>query len=409
MACAFDEQWELAPAPRHKKKLLRHVRHSWLREPVPHPDDLSESKKALKVVADASLEECLDEMLSERQDATSSLTSSRKLDKQWSSLLSTARRKVQGSIETEFGPETKLEPLHPDPQVKEDFFFARKCFSHTTTFTYHGTKSRNIASISRVGLLMPGTNGHKVANGSAHGVGIYTAQLGSATLSKGFCDSNKMFVCAVCDSSQPVDEPEVTLDTQWKPSGTIVQTIFPKGPAAVNVHPSVKRLGRHNVQRRSDQVLHVGDAVVTFQQGCVVPLFLLAWPSEKEWQEEDATLPQPAVPDQLVLKHHAWDLFEQPWELPQQVGRRRLAVPETDATRLIKFGNEYDCKHPRRGRTVWLVSDPFQGRTSSEKWVKRRFIERQQCVAMKRRQRWKDDHLGKFGGAPWVQGHGFRF
>lgn len=50
--------------------------------------------------------------------------------------------------------------------------------------------------------------GHTVKNGSAHGVGIYTARLGSAQLSKGFCDSDQMlgesnsdiFFCAELDS-----------------------------------------------------------------------------------------------------------------------------------------------------------------------------------------------------------------
>ena len=34
-----------------------------------------------------------------------------------------------------------------------------------------------------------------------------------------------------------------------------------------------------NVQRESDEVIHVGDAVVTFEQGCVVPLPLLRTPA----------------------------------------------------------------------------------------------------------------------------------
>ena len=41
------------------------------------------------------------------------------------------------------------------------------------------------------GLNTSPCGGHTVKNGSAHGVGIYTARLGCAKLSKGFCDSDK--------------------------------------------------------------------------------------------------------------------------------------------------------------------------------------------------------------------------
>ena len=205
MAWMLDE-WEPRLRQR-KRKSRRPVSHKWLKEPVPDPDLVVETEKARNLVADASLEECLEELVSTRQDGRLA-GPTRKLDQQWSSLLSRARRQVLSSVEKEFGPSGKLQPLHPSPEVKDKFFTARRTFESTTTFTYHGTKAANIDSISRVGLLMPGKNGHKVANGSAHGVGIYTAQLGKATLSKGFCDSNKMFVCAVCDTSQPITEEE---------------------------------------------------------------------------------------------------------------------------------------------------------------------------------------------------------
>ncbi|CAE7201187.1 unnamed protein product [Symbiodinium sp. CCMP2592] len=416
MAWMLDE-WEPRLRQR-KRKSRRPVSHKWLKEPVPDPDLVVETEKARNLVADASLEECLEELVSTRQDGHFT-GPTKKLDKQWSSLLSRARRQVLSSVEKEFGPSGKLQPLHPSAEVKDEFFTARRIFESTTTYTYHGTKAANIDSISRVGLLMPGKNGHKVANGSAHGVGIYTARLGKATLSQGFCDSNKMFVCAVCDTSQPLAEEETAskqrLDTSWKPSATVVQTKFPKTATAVNLHPSARRLGRHNVQRESDQVIHVGDAVVTFEQGCVVPLFLLSWSPESEAEPEpSAQTPTPFVPDErLVLKHHCWDVREQPWALPQQVGRRRLAVPETDDDRLIKFGNVLDPQNPRQGRTVWMVSHPFEGRTRSEIRMKRRMMQRRSDIRRRRERQWHDYHrLSKFDpttGSVSVQGYGSRF
>ena len=215
MAC-HEEQWELRAPRRRKRKFPRRVSDKWLRRPVPDRYDLSEAQRALKIVADANLEKCLDELVNSRQNTACEAPvlrnrTLRRLNKQWSSLQSYARSQIQGDIDKEFGPNINMQPLNPDVEVKQRFFEARRTLEHTTTLTYHGTKAANIDSISRIGLLMPGKDGHKVANGSAHGVGIYTAKLGSPGLSKNFCDSCKMFVCAVCDSSQPVTEPDVKL------------------------------------------------------------------------------------------------------------------------------------------------------------------------------------------------------
>ena len=75
-------------------------------------------------------------------------------------------------ITDEFGPDAILEPIYPDLDVQKKFFHAGRQTDNITTFTYHGTKQTNIASISDIGLLMPGKNGHAVANGSADGTGI---------------------------------------------------------------------------------------------------------------------------------------------------------------------------------------------------------------------------------------------
>jgi len=65
---------------------------------------------------------------------------------------------------------------------------------------FHGTKASNHPSIFQHGLLVPGKgNDVKVANGSVHGVGIYTTQLGSAFTSRRYCSEAKMLVCGVLD------------------------------------------------------------------------------------------------------------------------------------------------------------------------------------------------------------------
>ena len=57
----------------------------------------------------------------------------------------------------------------------------------------HGTRKVNIPSIIQHGLVVPGTLGVKVLNGSAHGVGIYTAR--TPFVSQSYTDCGAMFVC----------------------------------------------------------------------------------------------------------------------------------------------------------------------------------------------------------------------
>jgi hypothetical protein len=48
---------------------------------------------------------------------------------------------------------------------------------HKVTLGYHGTRSVNLPSICKHGLVVPGTLPHvKVANGSAYGIGIYLSE-----------------------------------------------------------------------------------------------------------------------------------------------------------------------------------------------------------------------------------------
>jgi hypothetical protein len=64
----------------------------------------------------------------------------------------------------------------------------------TPTMLFHGTRGCNVASIVDRGLLIPGSGGVRVLNGTAHGVGIYTAT--NASTSRGYTDPYcVMFIC----------------------------------------------------------------------------------------------------------------------------------------------------------------------------------------------------------------------
>jgi hypothetical protein len=146
-------------------------------------------------------------------------------------------KQVCQSLQTCFrGPiQLKVAPLGEEKQRS----FLDSCSSrHEWTLrpAFHGTAAGNLPSIYMHGLLVPGVkNSVKVANGSAYGLGIYTAPLTNPSLSWGFCRGEpSMLVCGVLDNAD----------------------------------------GSFRVERQSDEVLHVGGAMVICDAKRVAPLFV---------------------------------------------------------------------------------------------------------------------------------------
>lgn len=112
---------------------------------------------------------------------------------------------------------------------------------------FHGTTASVHDSIFQRGLLIPGQeNNLRVANGSAHGNGVYIAKLNNPWLSQGFTrGANKMLVCGVVDDATDLTQAQ--------------------------------RFGSFDVTKESDNVRHVGDAMVVFQSVRVAPLFVAEW------------------------------------------------------------------------------------------------------------------------------------
>mmetsp|Transcript_61539 Transcript_61539/g.178454 ORF Transcript_61539/g.178454 Transcript_61539/m.178454 type:complete len:460 (-) Transcript_61539:351-1730(-) len=234
----------------------------------------------------------------------------------WEKLLQKIHDTHEWRIRKELGPATELLPVYPEKQVQERFLSTRADLEHAMSIGYHGTKAENIPSIARRGLIIPGRGGVKVQNGSVHGVGVYTARIGKASLSKGFAQQGSVFVCGLLDTSEPLtegDRPEI--------SSTKVMSFKPvRGGYAASI-------GGHKVSRVSEEVLHVGDAMVVFREQCVVPLFL-------EVQR---------------------DLTRFDWEPAQQVGRRRVAMPEEGRNGVVFAADG----RQQRGRTAWLTPPPL--------------------------------------------------
>lgn len=147
--------------------------------------------------------------------------------------------------------QSRLMHVRPAPvseDVQRRFLDARACLKGKLRAGYHGTNISSLPSIYKNGLLIPGqSNDVRVANGSAHGLGIYTAKVCNPRLSWSFCRAptemeKKIVVCGVLDDA----------------STHSIQNY---------------KMGNQTVSHESQNVRHAGDAMVIFDHRRVAPLF----------------------------------------------------------------------------------------------------------------------------------------
>lgn len=175
------------------------------------------------------------------------------------------------------GSDVRLDPVHPMCSVQDDFLGSCRAVGGMPLPAYHGTRARNIPSIVSKGLIIPGRCGVRVEHGSAHGLGIYTATMGSSYLSRGFCDSDKMFICGVCDGPADYADPA-------RPGHVLTKWTHGMGLQHRQHRPPIGRtparknapqmMGRLPLHKESTFVRHVGSAMVVFDEARVAPLFL---------------------------------------------------------------------------------------------------------------------------------------
>jgi len=136
----------------------------------------------------------------------------------------------------------RLRPTPLSSQVQKPFFDAvRGGLPGVLQPAFHGTDARNLISIYNRGLLIPGQgNNLKVLHGASHGRGIYTAKIHDARLSWGF-SRGAVLICGVLDDAVDKAQPEA--------------------------------LGNHHVTKESNNVRHVGSAMVVFDPKRVAPLW----------------------------------------------------------------------------------------------------------------------------------------
>jgi len=107
-------------------------------------------------------------------------------------------------LETVMSKPVELSPTPLSQAVKQRFMTTvKELGAAKLSPVVHGTDHCNFDSIFEQGLLIPGQgNPLQVANGAKYGVGIYTADMNAAWLSRQFCSAPEMLLCAVLKSSE---------------------------------------------------------------------------------------------------------------------------------------------------------------------------------------------------------------
>jgi len=266
----------------------------------------------------------------------------------WRSMQDDFQQKYGREIKNELGVGVQLERVIPCSPVQEQFLMGCRDGEDMPRAAYHGTRSCNIPSISERGLLIPGNNGVRVQNGSAHGVGIYTAKLGSSMLSRGFCDSNQMFICGVNDSKKVRGKSVRTF-------GKALHHRHHHRPAATQAGSRMGNLKVH----KDGPVRHVGNAMVIFDESRVAPLFVAtmnnlahnpwkAWKAKLRFQRTSRVdLAATGSPNKIGV--------------PQFVGKQQTLIEET-------------------GQVVWLPPSSESYDYTEAKHVKRQVVQKMRDV-----------------------------
>lgn len=222
------------------------------------------------------------------------------------------------SLQECFAGNVDVRPVQPAQDVQERFLKHCKGTLQEVRPVFHGTRSANHASIFDSGFLIPGQNNSiPIRNGCAHGLGVYTAKVENAWLSRTFCDAPKMIVCAVVDDAKPLNQP---------------------APC-----------GNFHISAESKHVRHVGDAVVVFDESRVVPLFEASGATLRA-QRAQKSLPNGTPPMSAVKIAERLYLFEEaarPTNAYRREKRRARKHEAYEALRLF-FRSRVEAHFMRR-------------------------------------------------------------
>jgi len=185
--------------------------------------------------------------------------------------------KNKAELHHAFGPEAEISRTQLADSVEQRFMRrlhrSGSSPSDAVRLAFHGTKRDNFAPIFRQGFLLPGVpGGVPMANGNAHGRGVYAAVPGAAALSSTFCDTRSMLVCGVIDDDRSISPSGEEASARVLRIGRPAK--LPTAPMRRVVAAATKprMWGNHELHRETGDLRHVGSALVIFNPSCVVPL-----------------------------------------------------------------------------------------------------------------------------------------
>mmetsp|Transcript_23359 Transcript_23359/g.43932 ORF Transcript_23359/g.43932 Transcript_23359/m.43932 type:complete len:574 (+) Transcript_23359:65-1786(+) len=354
MAAVGPEGDAIEPALRHRPEPPRWCtppKHRWrtddaiLRQRIPTDAEIKVREHTLAEVKAEELAEWGPEKeFQTKAEASRATAKSNKFEQMRGEFL----ERHGPSIQQELGPGYKLVPADVGPAVKEKFLEACETFPD---FGYHGTRAANIPSILTQGLKVPGAaSGVRVANGSAHGVGIYTGMPGNSWLSKGFSDTRDMLVCGVVDPDAPAPPPAVAQAAATAAAPRIVGGHRNHHKPAASQKQVLNLVPRPNyviqTQRENDAIKVVGGARVIFKEERVAPLFV-AQPAESKHTYERA------------LSSNSKS------ERPDRGGSKgQVYIPQTGEV-VWDCWEEYRCWNARRVKRILVTKERQQQRAAA--------------------------------------------
>eukprot|EP00039_Didymoeca_costata_P007648 m.102262 g.102262 ORF g.102262 m.102262 type:complete len:407 (-) comp13765_c0_seq5:1284-2504(-) len=191
--------------------------------------------------------------------------------------------------------ECKVKKINVGAEPVKRFMNARRKLNHQPILVFHGTDPQNLASIYKRGLLIPGSQRGRdirVANGSAHGVGIYTAE--TPYISQSYAgQGRKLIACALLDKTRSEFSSKSKEKKNDYHSGTDGQsqalknkivrkqnTIYLqrlKGSKRNHGNQDSTSLLQERHAGHLDAIKHYGDVKVIFNEALVVPMYEVSY------------------------------------------------------------------------------------------------------------------------------------
>jgi len=236
-----------------------------------------------------------------------------------------------------------LRPVPLAPSVQNRFLSTCNEYGpKALVLGYHGTPTRNHESIFQQGLRIPGNGNVRVANGNAHGRGVYIAEKGSHWLSVSFLrGDSQMLICGVIDNTLvDMEEPEENKSRFVFHGSTLAHRCHHR-PKLANSSTQQSYVGGRPLYAETAQVRHVGNAMVVRHEDHVAPLYVAHAPGFFRPNDTTPTLTSGVVAalEPSPNKNHLGQVA--------YVARQQVVDPRTEEQCWLE-GEASSCTHGRK-------------------------------------------------------------